>query len=109
MGIGAPEPSRAGGSVAPTLSTMFARRVALRRRVLVQLTTGRALRGVLWQRRGRLIVLRSAEVIEPGRAPVEAVGDVLIEADRVEWVQVLPVAVAEVRQIGSSPSAVVGG
>jgi len=62
-------------------------RLSLRARVLVALVDGKALRGVLWARRGRLLVLRDATLIETGTAPVDMDGDVLVDRDRVEFVQ----------------------
>lgn len=62
--------------------------IALAKTVLVNLTTGRAFRGVLFEVRGDLLVLRNAEIIEEGRVvPVE--GSVVVERSRVEFVQVL--------------------
>lgn len=64
------------------------RRTALRRRVLVNLDGGRAFNGVLWAQRGPLLVLRNAELLEPGREPVALDGDIVIERDRIDFVQV---------------------
>ena len=62
--------------------------IALAKTVLVNLTTGRAFRGVLFEVRGDLLVLRNAEIIEEDRVvPVE--GSVVVERARVEFVQVL--------------------
>lgn len=62
--------------------------MALSKTVLVNLTTGRAFRGVLFEVRGDLLVLRNAEIIEDDRiVPVE--GSVVIERARVEFIQVL--------------------
>ena len=64
------------------------RRLALSRRVLVNLTTGRAFRGVLFETRRDLIVLRNAELLEEDQVvPVE--GSVVIERARIEFVQVI--------------------
>lgn len=62
-------------------------RLSLRARVLVSLVDGKALRGVLWARRGRLLVLRDVTLIETGTPPVDMDGDVLVDRDRVEFVQ----------------------
>ena len=69
---------------------MFARRLALRRRVIVNLKTGRAVRGVLWTRRGSSLVLKSAELLEAGRNPTAVIGEVVVDAANVDFVQVLP-------------------
>lgn len=62
--------------------------VALHRTVLVNLTTGRAFRGVLFEVRGDLLVLRNAELInEDGVVPVE--GSVVLERRLVEFIQVV--------------------
>lgn len=65
-----------------------ARRLAVRRRVVVNLLSGRAFDGVLWARSGRLLVLRGARMLEPGEAPRPLDGDVVLERDQVEFVQV---------------------
>lgn len=63
--------------------------VALRRRVVVNLDTGDAFRGVLWARKGPLLVLRDVEaVIANGSMPID--GEVVVERARVSFVQVLP-------------------
>lgn len=70
---------------------MFAwRRSALRRRVLVNLKTEKAFRGVLFAKRGPLLVLKDVELLEAGRDPVRIDGDVLIERANLDFVQVLP-------------------
>lgn len=66
----------------------WARRLAFRRRVLVSLRSGSAVTGVLWARRGRTLVLKSAELLEPGSAAVPMDGDVVLDRDQVEYVQV---------------------
>jgi hypothetical protein len=65
------------------------RRLAVRKRVLVNLDTGRAIRGVLMSQRGALLELRDPEVIEPGLNPRPASGTILIERARVEFIQTL--------------------
>lgn len=62
--------------------------IALTKTVLVNLTTGRAFRGVLFEVRGGLLVLRNAELIEEDRV-VAVEGSVVIERARVEFIQVL--------------------
>lgn len=67
------------------------RRTALRRRVLVNLQTDKAFRGVLWAKRGPLLILKEAELFERGRPePVRMDGEVLVERANVDFVQVLP-------------------
>lgn len=67
--------------------TVWANRLMLRRKVVVNLLGDRAVSGVLWCRRGGLIVLKQAQLHEPGVDPVAMDGDVLIERARVEFVQ----------------------
>lgn len=68
---------------------MFAwRRTAVRKRVLVNLAD-KAFSGILWAQRGPLLVLRDAELLEPGRAAQPMDGEVVIERTRVEFTQVL--------------------
>ncbi len=66
---------------------VWARRLMVRRRVVVNLVGDRAVTGVLWSRRGGFLVLKDAQLLEPGAQPVTMDGDVLIERDRVEFVQ----------------------
>lgn len=65
------------------------RRVALHRTVIVNLRTGKAVRGVLMAYRGPVLVLKNAELIE-ARAVVPVDGDVVIERTNVDFVQVMP-------------------
>jgi hypothetical protein len=66
------------------------RRVALLHRVMVNLTTGKAVEGVLVDERGPLLMLKDARLHEQGAAaPVVMDGTVVIERDRVDFVQVL--------------------
>jgi len=61
----------------------------MRRRSVIVNLDGRAFRGILWARRGPLLVLSDAELLEAGeKIPVD--GEVVVERSRVEWVQVLP-------------------
>lgn len=63
-------------------------KLAINRRVVVNLTSGEAIGGVLWADRGPLIVLRDAQVhTEGGTAPID--GEVLIERDRIAFTQVV--------------------
>lgn len=62
-------------------------RLMIRRRVLVQMHSGRAFTGLLWRRRGRLVVLKSAEMLEPNNQPVPMDGDVILDRGEIEYVQ----------------------
>jgi hypothetical protein len=77
------------------LSHSFAWRALQRRRVLVVLDSGEGLRsveGILWERRGPLYVLRDAYAlgVRGGDAPTHVDGELVLERNRVVWVQVLP-------------------
>lgn len=61
----------------------------LRRRVVVVTLDERTIEGVLFARRGPLLVLRDAHVHHQGQR-VPADGELVIERARVAWVQVLP-------------------
>lgn len=78
----------AAGVVVHLFDQVWQRRLMVRRRVLVQLRSGRAVNGVLWQRRGRSLVLKSAELFEPGSDPTPMDGDVVLDREQVEFVQV---------------------
>lgn len=67
----------------------FIVRYPVKRRVIVNLKTGRAFRGILWQRRRGYLVLRQAEMLQPagGTTPVD--GEVVVERANVDFVQVL--------------------
>lgn len=63
-------------------------RVALSRRVIVNLVTGNAIEGILWEEAGPLLVLRMATLHEKGAdAPQPMDGDIVIERDRIEFLQ----------------------
>ena len=63
------------------------RRVLLRRRVVVNLTDGSCIEGVLYSDPGQLLVLKNATYLEPGAEPVPLDGDTVIERARVLFVQ----------------------
>jgi hypothetical protein len=64
------------------------RRTAVRKRVVVNLAD-KAFSGILWAKRGPLLVLRDVELLEAGRAPQPVDGEVVIERARIEFTQVL--------------------
>ncbi len=68
------------------------RRTALRRRVLVNLKTDKAFRGVLFAKRGSILVLKDAALFEAGRPPVPMDGDVVIDRANVDFIQVFPIS-----------------
>lgn len=59
------------------------------RRVVVNTKTDRAFRGVLWRRRGGYLVLRNAEMLRAKGETTPIDGEVMIEAENVDFVQVL--------------------
>lgn len=70
------------------VDVLWARRLVVRRRVLVNLHSGKAMSGAMWARRGRTLVLKDVELIEPGQAPVVMDGTVIVDRADVEFVQV---------------------
>lgn len=78
-----------GGVAVHLIDTFWARRLVTRKRVLVSLRSGSAVEGVLWKRRGRVVVLKSAQLHEPGSAPASMDGDVVVDRDQVEYTQVV--------------------
>lgn len=63
-------------------------KIALNKRVVVNLTTGQALEGVLWDERGPLIVLKDARLHEGGGGSASIDGEVVVERDRISFMQV---------------------
>lgn len=64
------------------------RRTAVRRRVVVNLAD-KAFSGILWAKRGPLLVLRDVELLEAGREPQRVDGEIVVERSQVEFIQVL--------------------
>lgn len=64
------------------------RRTLERRNVVVNLRSSRAFVGILWARRGPLIVLRNVTMHEPGAPAAPVDGEVVIERDQIEFIQV---------------------
>lgn len=65
----------------------FSRTLA-RKKVVVNLHSNRAFVGILWARRGPLLILRNATMHEPGAPPSTVDGEVVIERSQVEFIQV---------------------
>jgi hypothetical protein len=61
---------------------------ALSRRVLVSLLSGNAIQGVMSEQLGDHYVLKGCVVLEPGRDPVEAVGEMVIDRSNVDYMQI---------------------
>lgn len=64
------------------------RRTAVRRRVVVNLED-KAFAGVLWAKRGPLLVLRDVTLMQHGAAETPMDGEVVVERARVEFIQVM--------------------
>lgn len=62
------------------------------RRVIVNFThsESEAIEGLLWQSRGRWLILRDAMALKAGREPVKLPGEIHIERPKVAYLQVLP-------------------
>lgn len=62
-------------------------RTCVRKRVVVNLAD-QAFSGVLYARRGPLLVLRDAQLLTPAGPPQPVDGEVVIERSRVQFIQV---------------------
>lgn len=63
-------------------------KIAISRRVMVNLDDGSAIEGVLWEERRPLLVLRDARLHTHGQtAPLD--GEVIVDAARILFVQVV--------------------
>lgn len=72
--------------VAAYAVSMF--RVTTRRTAIVNTKTDQAFRGVLWKVRGRLIVLRNAQIYTGGESkPVD--GEVVLDRSNVDFIQII--------------------
>ena len=63
-------------------------RYPVKRRVIVNTKTDRAFRGVLWRKSRGYLVLRNAEILEGKGEPTSMDGEVVIDADNVDFIQV---------------------
>lgn len=66
-----------------------------RETVIVNIKSGKAFRGVLWQRTAGFLVLKRTEMMRPREAPLPIDGDTLIPFGDVEFMQVVAPARAE--------------
>lgn len=60
----------------------------LLRSVIVNLKSGESLSGLLWQSRGRWLILRKASLLVPNSPPTPIDGEVVIERANVAFLQV---------------------
>lgn len=65
-----------------------------RETVIVNLKSGKAFRGVLWERTGGFLVLKNAQMLQRGGAPLALDGDTLVPFVDVEFMQVVQQVVA---------------
>jgi hypothetical protein len=70
------------------VAALWWRRTAVRRRVVVNLPD-KAFSGVLWAKRGPLLVLRDVTLMQHGAADTPMDGEVVVERARVEFIQVM--------------------
>lgn len=68
---------------------LFGPRYPVLRRVVVNTTSGTALRGLLWQRRGGYLVVREAELLVARQTPTPVDGEVAIPMGHIDFLQVL--------------------
>ena len=68
--------------------SLFARYPVLRQ-VIVNTRTEKAFSGVLWARRGDYLVLRNARLLQAGGSSTAIDGEVVIDANNVDFLQVL--------------------
>lgn len=57
-------------------------------RVVVNLKSGTAIRGVVVDRKRSFAVIKDAEVMEPGVQPVRADGEILVDKAEIDYVQI---------------------
>jgi hypothetical protein len=76
-------------AVATTTWHVTAWRRVRKERVLVALDNGVQVTGILWQQRGRLLVLRNFTLLGPTGQGTPADGELVVERDHVTWIQVL--------------------
>ena len=59
------------------------------KQIIINTKTDRAFRGLLWEKRRRILVLRSVEMVKPGGDVVKVDGEVVIERENVDFIQVV--------------------
>lgn len=57
---------------------------------MVNLKTDKAFSGVLYAKRGNLLILKGARLLQPGLEPTHVDGEVVIERSNVDFLQILP-------------------
>ncbi|WP_394621291.1 hypothetical protein JNUCC0626_20000 [Lentzea sp. JNUCC 0626] len=66
----------------------WAFRRLVRKRVVIN-QADQAFAGILWAQRGPLLVLRNAELLQPGTAPQPMDGEVVVERHSVHFIQIV--------------------
>lgn len=79
----------ASGTLWQVIEYYRGQHVAAKRRVVINLTDDRAVTGILWRRHRDLVVVRGAELIEPGREPLAVDGEMVIERSRIVFTQIV--------------------
>ena len=69
--------------------SLFGPRYPTLRTVIVNTKTDKAFRGVLWQRKGNLLVLKKAELLKPKGEITPIDGELVIDATNVDFIQVV--------------------
>lgn len=65
-------------------------RLAVRRRVVINLVDGTAMQGILFRKVGDLLVIREAVYLEAGHEPLPIDGEALIDINSVIYTQLVP-------------------
>ena len=63
--------------------------ILLRQRVIVNTKSDESFRGILFQKKGPLIMLRNVEQLVEGREPIPVDGGIVLERSEVAYYQVL--------------------
>lgn len=61
----------------------------LKSTVVVNLVTGSAFKGILWKKTGPLLILKDVYGLSAGNEPQPMSGELMVERDRVEYIQTL--------------------
>lgn len=65
------------------------RRLAVRRKALINIEGSGAIRGIIMSQKGQLVEVANAEMLEPGLNPTPMDGTVLVERSRILFIQLL--------------------
>ena len=56
---------------------------------IVNTLDDKTFRGILWEQKGPLLILKQAQLLEPNMPPVEIAGEVVIERNNISFIQIL--------------------